>query len=409
MAESKSGRPRVLYSFPHTLGDPGIGTTAAYQVKELIAQHFDVYVYCTYSRVSLKGAARVVQTLVIAGNRIPHRVLGVERAYRYHDQRVALALPRLAGAVDLVHAWPAGCRRTFAAAAKVGIPSFREVPNPHTASAFEDAGAAAQAVDVTLPRSDPHRYTTRRLNQEYAEFEAADFLLVPSEYVRSSFTVRGYPEEKLLRHRYGFDPVAFPEPGPSDQDAKRQFTAIFAGRGEPRKGLHLALRAWLDSGVAERGRFLICGSIMPDYRRALAPMLGHPSIRERGFVTDLGTILRSADVLVFPTVSEGSALVTYEAMASGCVPLVSDAAGAYTRHMRDGLVHHVGDAGSLTKHLRLLAEDGALLARLRRGALSRRGELSWEEAARALGNAYRTGLAWHATSFGLSCAQQNEM
>jgi D-inositol-3-phosphate glycosyltransferase len=393
MAESESGRPRILYSFPHTIGNPGIGTTAAHQVQELIAQHFDVYVYCTCSRANLKGATRVVQTLVVAGHRIPHRVLGVERAYRYHDQRVALAIPRLAGAVDLIHAWPVGCLRTFAAAAQVGIPSFREVPNPHTESAFEDAGAAARAVGVTLPRADPHRYTARRLSQENAEFEAANFLLLPSEYVRSSFTVRGYPEDKLLRHRYGFDPVVFSEPGPSDQYAKRPFTAIFVGRGEPRKGLHFALRAWLDSGVAERGQFLVCGSIIPDYRRVLAPMLGHPSIRELGFVTDPGTILRSADVLVFPTVSEGSALVTYEAMASGCVPLVSDAAGACTRHMSDGLVHHVGDVGSLTKHLHLLAEDRALLARLRQGALSRRGELSWEAAARALGDAYRTGLA----------------
>ena len=395
MAKSQRELPRVLYSFPHTLGKPGIGTTAAHQVQELIAQGLSVYVYCTSSRVSLEGATRVVQTLVAGGRRIPHRALGVERAYRYHDRRVALTVPRLAGAVDLVHAWPAGCRRTFQAAAKVGIPSFREVPNPHTASAFEDAGAEARAVGVRLPRADPHRYTDRRLRQEYAEFEAAEFLLVPSEHVRRSFAVRGYPEEKLIRHRYGFDPISFPEPEPSDQHFERPFTALFAGRGEPRKGLHFALRAWLDSGVAQRGQFLICGSIIPSYRRALAPLLSHPSIRERGFVSDIGAVMRSADVLVFPTVSEGSALVTYEAMASGCVPLVSDAAGAHTQHMLDGLIHHAGDIGSLTDHLRLVAEDHSLLVRLRQAALSRRNELCWQAASRSLLNAYRIGLARH--------------
>jgi D-inositol-3-phosphate glycosyltransferase len=271
--------------------------------------------------------------------------------------------------------------------------SVREVPNPHTESAFEEASAEAKAVGVKLPRTDAHRYKGRRLRRECAEYEVADFLLVPSDYVRQSFIVRGYPEAKLIRHHYGFDPESFPEPAPFNLSQERPFTAVFAGRGEPRKGLHLALRAWLDSGIAEQGRFLICGSIIPAYRRALSPMLSHPSIDVHGFVKDVGAIMRSADVLLFPTVSEGSALVTHEAMASGCVPLVSDAAGAPTRHMVDGLVHHVGDLSSLTNQLRLLVEDRTLLHRLRVGAMARRDELTWQAAGRSLRQAYDLCLA----------------
>ena len=57
------------------------------------------------------------------------------------------------------------------------------------------------------------------------------------------------------------------------------------GRGEPRKGLHYALRAWIASGAAESGRFVIVGAIDPDYRAVLAPLLAHPSVDERGHVT----------------------------------------------------------------------------------------------------------------------------
>ena len=53
----------------------------------------------------------------------------------------------------------------------------------------------------------------------------------------------------------------------------------FVGRGEPRKGLHLALRAWLDSGAAERGRFVIAGGIEPAYEEILEPLLAHPSVQ----------------------------------------------------------------------------------------------------------------------------------
>ena len=47
-------------------------------------------------------------------------------------------------------------------------------------------------------------------------------------------------------------------------------TAVFVGRGEPNKGLHLALRGWLDSGAAEHGRLLVCGEILPSYREKIA-------------------------------------------------------------------------------------------------------------------------------------------
>jgi len=396
MLGSGSRRPRVLFSFPHTLGDPGIGTTAAHQVQELIAQDYDVYVYCTCSRVDLQRAARVVQTLVVSGHRVPHRALGIERAYNYHDQRVALALPRLRGSIDLIHAWPGSCLRSFAAAVKLGIPSFREVPNPHTRSALEDSEIAAKHVGVTLPVSDPHRFSELKVVKDNSEFNAANFLLAPSKFVEESFTARGFSRDKVLSHRYGFDPVSFPARSAADQhDEPAPFTAAFVGRGEPRKGLHFALEAWLDSGIAGYGRFLVVGKVMHEYRRALEPGISHPSVSELGFVSDVGKVLRTADVLVFPTVSEGSALVTYEAMASGCVPLVSDAAGSYVHHLRDGLVHHAGDVRSLTKHLRMTAADGALLNRLSQGALSRRSELSWEGAAHALGDAYGIGIARH--------------
>jgi glycosyltransferase involved in cell wall biosynthesis len=103
--------------------------------------------------------------------------------------------------------------------------------------------------------------------------------------------------------------------------------------------------------------------------------------------------MRESDVLVLPTVEEGSALVTYEAQASGCVPVVSDAAGARCTHLEDALVHDAGDVAALTEHLGLLDRDPDLLARLRRRTLARREELTWAQGARDLENLYRELLA----------------
>jgi len=147
------------------------------------------------------------------------------------------------------------------------------------------------------------------------------------------------------------------------------------------------------SGAAERGTFTICGAFYPGYDDVLAEWLAHPSVTVKGFVTDMSEVMRGSDVLVLPTVEEGSALVTYEAQASGCVPVVSDAAGARCEHMADALVHEAGDLPALTDHLGLLDRDPELLARLRAGTLARRDRLTWEQGARDLESLYRRLLA----------------
>jgi glycosyltransferase involved in cell wall biosynthesis len=388
---------RVLYSFPHTLGNPGISTTALHQIEGLIESGAVVDVICTSARVEVKGARRVIETLRVAGRRVPHRALGVHRAYRYHDWRAAQVLERMRNDVDLVHVWPAGCLGTLGAARRVGVPGFREVPSAHTQSAYEDAAQEASAVGVALPADHHHRYDARHLRRELREFAAADFLLVPSAYVDHTFLDHGHPPEQLIRHRYGYDPEGFASPGAVSSNGDG-LTAVFVGRGEPNKGLHHALRAWIDSGAADRGRLLVCGDVLPEYREKLAPLFAHPSVREMGFVSEVGGVMRDAQVLVLPSVTEGSALVTYEAQAAGCALLVSEAAGAPCEHLRQGLVHSPGDVTALTEDFRRLDRDRALLLELRKNAVANASQLTWSAAGKCLYDAYAEGLRRFGTS-----------
>jgi glycosyltransferase involved in cell wall biosynthesis len=384
---------RVLYSCPHMLGKPGISTTALHQIRGLVEQGVTVDVVCTSSQHDLRGPRRMIETLKLAGRRVPHRALGVHRAYAYHDWRAARVLGHLRDDIDLVHTWPAGCLRTLATARRLGIPGFREVPSAHTQSAYEDAAQEADSIGVELPLGHHHRYDARHLDRELQEFAAADFLLVPSSYVERSFLERGHAPEQLIRHRYGFDPGSFTVSAADGGLNGNGLTAAFVGRGEPNKGLHHALRAWVESGAGERGRFIVCGEVLPAYRERLATLLAHPSVQEVGFVADVGRVMHEADVLVLPSITEGSALVTYEAQASGCALLVSDAAGAPCEHLQEGLVHARGDVATLTEHIRLLDQDRDLLRKLRSQALANSTRLTWSGAAERLADAYLEGVA----------------
>jgi glycosyltransferase involved in cell wall biosynthesis len=117
-------------------------------------------------------------------------------------------------------------------------------------------------------------------------------------------------------------------------------------------------------------------------------MLAHPSVKVLGHRDDVPELMRKSDILVLPTIEEGSALVTSEARASGCVLLVSEAAGAYCQHMTDALVHKVGDVESLAQHITTLDNQRSLLEQLRSASLRTVNEITWSAAGRKLLAAY---------------------
>ncbi len=305
---------------------------------------------------------------------------------RIHDAVTAGLVGRLLGgnADDVVHAWPLASARTLRAAQRRGIPGVREVPNTHTAHAYEVVAREYAALGLEPRRGESHTLNARRLATEESEYAAAAGLLVPSEAVAGSFLERGFDDGKLLRHRYGCTVAE-----PPARDSAGPFTAVFLGRGSPRKGLHTALEAWTASTAAATGRFLVYGLLDEDYAAILAPLLAHPSVEVRGVTSEPMRVLASADVLLLPTVEEGSALVTYEAQVAGCVPLVSTAAGAVIEEGVTGFTHAVGDVGALTAQLDLLIARPDLLATMSGAALARADELSWAAATQATLAAYR--------------------
>jgi glycosyltransferase involved in cell wall biosynthesis len=385
---------RVLYSFPDTLGAPGIGTTALEQVRSLARLGLDVHVAAT----SLAADPGVPCTLTLAagGRRVRHGALGRDRAgalraYAWHDRRVA-ALLRRGGGFHAVHSWPQATLRTAHRAAELGIAVLRQAPSTHTAHAVSTVAAHHAELGFRARVDAFHGHSAALVAREEAEYDAADLVLVPSSHAASTFVRRGFPAERLWAHRFGCDLDRF-RPAPAETDPERTLTFLFVGRGEPAKGLHHGLRAWAASGAAASARLALCGRIDPDFRRQLGALLDEPGIEERGFTTDVATVMREADVLLLPSLNEGSALVTYEAQASGCVLAVSDAAGAPAQNLVHGLVHQAGDEAALTRHLRRLATDPELRADLRRRVLADRDRLSWDAAAGGLADAYRAAIA----------------
>ena len=129
-----------------------------------------------------------------------------------------------------------------------------------------------------------------------------------------------------------------------------------------------------------------------EYAARLRARCNLPPLRDRvALVGELaGTALDAAydqaDLFVLPTHYEGYGMVVAEALARA-IPVVSTRTGAIAELVGDdaGVLVAPADVGALAQALETLITDREQLARLRRGAASRRASLStWQSAAEVM-------------------------
>ncbi len=381
---------RVLYSFPHKLGADRICYTAWQQVRGLCSARVQIVLFAGALTRTVPESVEVHTTFARGRLRVPYRLVGRLLALELHDKIVARNLLKSTGELDVVHVWPGAALETIMVAKRLGIPTVLERPNAHTRYCYEVVSAEHHRIGIKTPHPD-YQPNGAVLAREEAEFAACDFLLCPSDFVAKSFLRYGFHQDKLLRHRYGFDEAVF-FPSATPRMPEKQFTALFVGVDPVRKGLHLAMEAWLKSPACEGGVFLIVGDLAKEFKQKFATSLSHRSIIQLGHRHDIPALMQRADILLMPSIEEGFGLVCAEAIAAGCVPLASNACTEMCRHMENALIHNVGDVGTLSRQIEEIHDHPELLVKLRAGALLSRAEWTWTEAGNVLRDQYEESV-----------------
>ncbi len=176
----------------------------------------------------------------------------------------------------------------------------------------------------------------------------------------------------------GIDPERFAWPGARPQ--RDQLTFLFAGRLVPYKCPDVAIEIFARSPALRRHRLVLVGegterprleALIREHKlEGTVELLGMRSQAE------VGTLMREADLFLFPSVRELGAGAVVEAMACGCVPLVVNYGGpADLVTDATGIRIPIGSKQELVTHyirkLEHLVEDREQISRMSRAAYER--------------------------------------
>ena len=153
--------------------------------------------------------------------------------------------------------------------------------------------------------------------REIQEYEEADFISIPSNFVKRTFIEQGIDEHKLIVNAYG---VSLKEMHQVERTDKK-FRIIFAGSGCLRKGYHYLLQAVSELNFDDLEVWHL-GTLRPEMKKYMNKYQSKNWIL-KGHIkqTELYKYYSQGSVFILPSIEEGFAMVQFQAMACG-LPLI---------------------------------------------------------------------------------------
>jgi glycosyltransferase involved in cell wall biosynthesis len=217
-------------------------------------------------------------------------------------------------------------------------------------------------------------------------------LPILARHVKRVFAASAYVKHKIVK-RFGIDDVTVAPNGvdhsvfhPGARQTRSDLPAsyvLFVGTLEPRKNLHLLLRAWEKIHDRFKGTWLIVVGARGSVFREIGLAGGMQRVCFLGYVDDeaLAGLYANATLLVLPSQEEGFGLPALEAMACGAPVLVSDGGALPEVVGAAGMVFCLSDPDGLSDAVSALLSDRKLRLDLRYRGLQRAEAFSWRATA----------------------------
>lgn len=195
-------------------------------------------------------------------------------------------------------------------------------------------------------------YEDELIERNEREYALADTIVVGSQFVANTLEQAGVPRDKVVLAEYGCDPVAWPYAA-SQRHGDEWLNVAVVGSDVVRKG---TLRTLMAARMATRVRVHVFGECR-DLPGGIAAWSDVGVFHGHVPRADLPALLKRCHAFCLPSVWEGSAYATGEAMATGLPAIVTPNAGSWVRDGVDGFIVPVGDVEAIAQALKRLQDE----------------------------------------------------
>lgn len=299
----------------------------------------------------------------------PYSVIGI---YRHFDAQVARWLG--SNHVDAVYAYEGAALNTFRVAKEKGIPTLYELPSSYwywnQRLLEEEISRSPEYASVLNTLCDLESH----IKWKDEELTLADHVIVPSSHVLATLTGI-VAEEKVHVVNYGA-PLQR-NVGLDKFNKVKPLHVLFVGALQQRKGIGYFLQAIEASGLELQVTLV-------GQRDAANQKVDEACRRYRWFDSlpheEVLELMREADVLVHPSLSEGCSLVVLEALANHLPVIVTPNSGTldFVQDGIEGFIVPICDSGAISQRLIRLDGDRELLKTMATQAARAAEKNNWE-------------------------------
>ena len=223
-------------------------------------------------------------------------------------------------------------------------------------------------------------------------FNKADLIIAVSEFAAAS--VRKYfPHKNIVAIINGVDSGFFNPQKRNEKYLKEKYQidfsrplVVFIGALQPRKRPDLFIEL---AKNYPKANFVAVGRLISRHYKSLGLVMSQKLNNfqwiEKTSREDIAILLASSKIFVFPSLNEASAAVILEAMASGCVPVVSKS-GGNPEFLTDGksgflIEPNQNEKEEFLRKINLLIKDNNLYQKISQASRLEAEKHSWDKAA----------------------------
>ena len=230
------------------------------------------------------------------------------------------------------------------------------------------------------------------IKKELLEYEEADYIAVPSNFVKDSFIKKGISEQKIFLNPFGAN-RSFIRKTQAVRDSKSKFRIVYMGTLSIRKGLIYLFQALTSLQIPEEDfEVLFLGSVESEmkstvakYKKSNWQFMGHVDYYS------LPDWLVKCDIGIQPSLEEGLSMVIPQMMACGVPVVITPNTGGQNIILdgENGMVVPVRDPAAIADKLEWAFRHPDLLKVMKdKASDSISNEFTWD----AYGNRYSSFL-----------------